>query len=91
MENQVSFDKDQVLTEKLHKSSRLVWNVLSPQVRQDQTYYIQMTELILNDKIMSFSTQENLMMYSVEQGPLRMYDFEDNVQLAITYEFARDL
>ena len=24
-------------------------------------------------------------------GPMRMYDFKDNVQMAITYEFSRDL
>ena len=24
-------------------------------------------------------------------GPVRLYDFKDNVQLAITYEFSRDL
>ena len=92
MENQVNFEKDEVKSEKLTKSSRLVWNVLSPQLRQDQTYYIQMTELNLDDEIFSVSSsQEKLMMFSVVQGPLRMYDFEDDVQLAITYEFARDL
>ena len=31
------------------------------------------------------------MVYNVVPGPLRMYDFDDTVQLAITYEFARDL
>ena len=27
----------------------------------------------------------------MELGPLRLYDYNDNVQMAITYEFVRDL
>ena len=30
-------------------------------------------------------------MFKVTDGPMRMYDFPDNVQMAITYEFSRDL
>lgn len=33
MENQITFQKDEVEDKKLSKSSRLVWNVLSPQQR----------------------------------------------------------
>ena len=80
LENYITFDKDIVKTEKLTKNSRLNWNVVSPQVRQDQTYFVQVTELILNDEIMSVSPpKDKLMMFSVEQGPLRMYDYEDGV------------
>ena len=80
LENYITFDKDIVKTEKLTKNSRLNWNVVSPQVRQDQTYFVQVTELILNDEIMSVSPpKDKLMMFSVEPGPLRMYDYEDGV------------
>ena len=30
-------------------------------------------------------------MFKVVRGPNRMYDFDDNVQLAVTYELNRDL
>ena len=79
-------------SEKLAKTSRLQWNVLSPQIRQDMYNYIQMTELDLNDKITSLVADSDMYrLFSVVPGPLRMYDFDDDVQLAITYEFKRDL
>ena len=30
-------------------------------------------------------------MFQVEKGPTRLYDFDDNVQLVVTYELDRDL
>ena len=30
-------------------------------------------------------------MFKIRRGPLRMYDYNDNVQLAVTYELNRDL
>ena len=54
--------------------------------------YIQLTELDLNDKITSLVADSDMYrLFSVVPGPLRMYDFDDDVQLAITYEFKRDL
>ena len=31
------------------------------------------------------------MMFKVANGAIRLYDFDDNVQLAVTYELSRDL
>lgn len=68
------------------------WNVLSPQLRQDMYNYIQMTDLNLNDQYASLGNDGDVhRMFSLVPGPLRMYDYDDNVQLAITYEFKRDL
>lgn len=51
-----------------------------------------MTELDLNDKITSLVADSDMYrLFSTVPGPLRMYDFDDDVQLAITYEFKRDL
>lgn len=77
---------------KLTKSSRLVWNVLSPQSRLDLYNYVRLTKLDLSDKIGSLtSAPEIYNMFVVEPGPVRLYDFFDNTQLAITYELSRDL
>ena len=79
-------------SEKLTKTSRLQWNVISPQIRQDIYSYIQMTELDLNDNIGTLVADSDMhRLFSIVPGPLRMYDFDDDVQLAITYEFKRDL
>ena len=92
LENKIEFAKDIVSTEKLTKSSRLNWNVISPQLRLEIYNYIQITELNLSDRIASVGTdEETLRLFSVVSGPLRMYDHADNVQLAVTYEFGRDL
>ena len=76
------------------KSSRLVWNVLSPQLRLDQYNYIKLTELDLSDDIGSVASPSSVHnMFIVDPGPVRPYDFPspDTTQLAITYELSRDL
>ena len=35
--------------------------------------------------------RENLMIFKVTTGRLSLHDFDDNVQLAISYELSRDL
>ena len=51
-----------------------------------------MTELNLSDNIASLASESEIFrIFNVVPGPLRMYDFDDDVQLAITYEFDRDL
>ena len=91
LENQELFNKDLVLDDKIIKSSRLVWHVLSPQLRTDIYNTVELTELNLNDMYDTFSENEDLMMFKVTSGALRLYDFDDNVQLAITYELSQDL
>ena len=39
----------------------------------------------------SFSEKDNLMMFKVSMGALRLYDFSDNVQMAVTYELSQDV
>ena len=94
LENQVTFQKDKVEDEKISKSSKLVWNVLSPQLRLDQYNYVRLTELDLTDKIGSVASPSEIhKMFTIEEGPVRPYDFPrpDTTQLAITYELSRDL
>ena len=92
LENQIEFNKDLVEKDKLKKSSRLIYNVLSPQIRSDVYNYLQITELDLSDEVASVSgAGETYTMFKVEPGPFRMYDFKDDVQLAINYELSRDL
>lgn len=80
------------MDKKITKSSRLVWNVLSPQSRLDIYNYVQLTELDLSDEISTVtSSSDKLTMFAVVPGPVRSYDFFDNTQLAITYELSRDL
>ena len=46
----------------------------------------------LTDKIGSIGTDNEILnLFSIVQGPFRLYDFKDDVQLAITYELNRDL
>ena len=53
---------------------------------------MEVSELDLNDRIFSVGLDKELFRtFKVRDGPLRMYDFPDNVQMAITYEFSRDL
>ena len=92
IENEISFSRDEVKDEKLEKQSTINWNILSPQLRYEITNYVQLTKLDLNDKVMSIGTDEETYdMFRIVPGPLRMYDFQDNVQLAVTYEFSRSL
>ncbi len=56
LENQFEFNKELVKEEKVTKSSRLVWNVLSPQIRVDLYNYVNLIELDLSDKIGSIGT-----------------------------------
>lgn len=80
LENQQSFNKDKVEDRKLHKSSRLRWNTLSPQIRIDSYNYVQISKLDLSDEIGSVvSNKAEHFMFSVTQGNLRLYDFPDNV------------
>ena len=94
LENQITFQKDEVSDKKLSKSSRLVWNVLSPQQRIDMYNYIKLTELDLSDAIGAVASPPDVYnMFEVQPGPVRLYDFPypDTTQLAITYELNRDL
>lgn len=92
LENQVTFNKDIIEYPKLSKSSRLVWNVLSPQNRIEMYNYVSLTKLDLRDEISAIvSTPEEFNMFTSRPGPIRMYDYFDNTQLAITYELDRDL
>ena len=80
--------------EKITKNSKLVWNVLSPQLRIDQYNYVKLTEIDLSDKIGSVASPNDVYnMFTIEEGPVRPYDFPrpDTTQLAITYELSRDL
>lgn len=47
----------------------------------------------LNDKIGSVGVAdlETYNLFTVKIGPSRLYDFNDNTQLAVTYELNRDL
>ena len=56
LENQYEFNKELVEEEKVSKSSRLVWNVLSPQIRVDIYNYVHILKLDLSDKIGSIGT-----------------------------------
>ena len=50
------------------------------------------SELNLDDKIFSVGIDNKVhRTFKVTPGPMRMYDFVDNVHMAITYEFSRDL
>ena len=61
-------------------------------MRTDYYNYINVSELDLNDRIFSIGLdKETFRTFKVTDGPLRMYDFRDNVQMAVTYEFSRDL
>lgn len=70
----------------------MVWNVHSPQNRVEVYNYVGLTKLELSDEIGSIvSTHEVHNMFNSRPGPIRLYDFFDNTQLAITYELDRDL
>lgn len=46
------FDKTRVepkIEDKIVDAGKLVWNVVTPQMRFDQTFYVQLTELNLQD------------------------------------------
>ena len=93
LENQIEFNKAEVESSKLKRSSRLVWNVISPQVRVDIYNKIELTRLDLQDKIGSLSQidKELYNIFYVRPDSTRMYDFKDNVQIAVTYELSPDL
>ena len=49
-----------------------------------------MTKLELDDDYASVEESFELEIFKVKRGHLRPYDFDDDVQLAITYELNRD-
>ena len=54
--------------------------------------YVSQIELELLDNWGDFFGQiDKQLIFQVEEGPFRLYDFDDNVQLAITFELNRDL
>ena len=92
LENVIVFQKDKVEDTKLTKESHLRWNVLSPQQRVDNYFYVLQTQLDLSDSIGAVaSAPEIYQLFTTEIGPVRPYDFEDNTHMAITYELSRDL
>ena len=91
LENQFSFNKEKVETEKLKKTSRLRWITLTPQIRTDIYNYVQISKLDLSDEIGSLAGEKvEHKMFTITQGNMRLYDFPDDIQLAITYELDRD-
>ena len=94
--NQMTFQKNEVEKEthnKYEKYGKLVWNVITPQMRLDYYKYIDLTELKLQDEPWSlgFDTVETIDIFSIRQGEVRPYDYFDSVQLSITFELDRDL
>lgn len=55
--------------------------------------HVLLTQLDLSDQIESIagSGQLELTMFHTVTGPIRFYDFKDNVQFAVTYELSLDL
>ena len=92
MENHIYFDKQNVEDNGLKKQSVLVWNVLSPQIRTDYYNYVELIRTKLYDEIWDIGLRQvNHELFSVAPGPFRLWDFPDDVHLAITYEFNKDL
>ena len=58
LENTKTFNKDTIEDDKVGKESRLIYNVISPQIRIDYQNYIDLTELNLSDKVMSIGTDK---------------------------------
>ena len=76
----------------MRKHSRLLWNLISPQIRLELYSYVQMTELDLSDNIATVGGDSELYRaFSSRLGPSRTYDYDDNVQMALTFELDRDL
>ena len=90
LENQVSFNRDTVEEHKITKSSRLVWNILSPQLRTDAYNKVELTKLELDDDYATLQESFELEIFKINRRELKLYDYNDDVQLAITYEFNRD-
>ena len=93
LENTMSFSKDEVhLGVVANKYSKLVWNVVSPQMKTEYYHYVELKKLELTDKIMSigFDTEVHHL-FDTFEGTLRVWDFPGDVHTAITFELNRDL
>jgi hypothetical protein len=54
--------------------------------------YVEQTQLDLTDQIGSVGAEKEIIdIFTVNPGPTRLYDFRDDVHLAITYELNRNL
>ena len=80
LENQLDFNKEIVQEEKINRSSRLVWNPLSPQLRLDMYYYVHINRLDLKDEFTNlghaYKTHD---LFVIKRGPVRPYDYNDDV------------
>lgn len=62
-------------------------------MRFEYSNTIEITQLDLSDRIMRIGNldEDNYEIFRVVEGTERLYEFNDSVQLAITYELNRDL
>ena len=93
LENTINFSKDKVHdTIKTNKYSRLVWNVVSPQLKTEYYNYIDLSKLELTDRIFSIGFETDIhYLFDASAGTFRLWDFPGDVHTAITYELNRDL
>ena len=89
----MSFNKDEVNHGlKVHKYSKLTWNVVSPQIRTDSYFYVSLTRLELNDNYFDVGLNtETHQLFDIREGVFRTWDYPDDVHVVLTYELERDL
>ena len=94
LHNEEIFFKSEVkYEERTKKQSKLTWNVLTPQMRQDYYNYVVITDLYLRDRVLSLGLGDlyKERIFSIIEAKVRPYDFNDDIQVAVTYEFSPDL
>ena len=58
----------------------MIWHILSPQMRVEIYNYVSQIELELLDNWGDFFGQiDSKLIFQIEEGPFRLYDFDDNV------------
>ena len=80
--NEELFIKSEVEGENVVKrQGRIVWNVITPQIRQDYYNYVKVTDLKLRDRVMTIGIDDmdKERIFSIEEGAVRPYDFKDDV------------
>ena len=81
------FRKEIIEEDAIDHISQLKYHVLSPQLRVEDFYSLKVTQLELADDISTSSfTEDETKIFSVIQGGTRLYDYPDDLQLAISIE-----
>ena len=81
------------MTKKVTKEVKFHYIPINSQIREEIVYKVQLTDLRLQDTYFKFSalTEDDRRIFSSKHTLNRPYEFPDNVQMQVTYEFDLNL